>query len=329
LADDNSSNETHTPRDRQKPSWVSRCISQVKSYRHQRRTEKYHESATDRSARGTARATWAIAVLTLVTIGVGVSQYIIFSRQLDEMRATRESSDSAMAAQLKVMADQLNQMDIGQRPWVRLTKVIPLYLLVQETGIIIGLEYHAKNIGHSPAEGVYTTGKVFPELLLTDQNTAARAVCESSRAIFEDNPYGKNLEHLQSIVFPNEERQIKQVGGLIIRTDEIIQSKIRGIELQYKESIPYIGEEQAAAKRERELAELKTNPIFSAFYIVGCIIYAYRSGSALGKTAYVLDISRPCAESPVGKCAFEVSGHRDYEGGEMRVSEYNRDLLAE
>jgi hypothetical protein len=195
--------------------------------------------------------------------------------------------------------------------------------------VIVDLEFRAKNVGHSPAEGVYATGKVFPDLSLTEQNAAARAVCDGSRAIFEDNPYGKNLEHLQSIVFPNEERQIKEVGSLIVRTNEIIRSKIRGIEFQYKGSIPFIGEEQAASKSEEALAELRAKPIFSAFYFVGCIVYAYRSGSAIGKTAFVLDIVRPCAESPVGQCAFDVSNPGHYRADEMRVNEYNRDLLAE
>jgi hypothetical protein len=249
--------------------------------------------------------------------------------QLNEMRTAREGSDKTTADQLKLMRDQLNQMDIGQRPWVRLTAANPLYMIVQDSGVIIDLDFRAKNVGHSPAEGVYTTGKVFPDLSLTEQNTAARAVCKESRAIFEDNPYGKNLEHLQSLVFPNEERQIQEVGGLVIRADEIIGSKIRGIEVQYKGSIPYIGEEQAASRREEALAELKTKPVFSAFYIVGCIVYAYRSGSTFGETAFVPDIFRPCAESPAGKCAFDVSRPRDYRADEMQVKEYNRDLLAQ
>jgi hypothetical protein len=140
--------------------------------------------------------------------------------------------------------------------------------------------------------------------------------------------YGKNLEHLQSIVFSNEERKIQEIGGLIVRIDEIIQSKLREIDFQYASSIPLIGEEQAKARRENALMELKTKPMFSAFYVVECIVYAYRSGVSYGKTAFVLNILRPCTESRWG-CAFEVSRHRDYEADEMQVKEDNRDLLAE
>jgi hypothetical protein len=53
------------------------------------------------------------------------------------------------------------------------------------------------------------------------------------------------------------------------------------------------------------------------------------AGVPFGKTAFVLDIFRPCTESPVGECAFEVSRRRDYEADEIKVKEYNRDLLAE
>jgi hypothetical protein len=50
-----------------------------------RRAEKAKLAPADRAALSTARATWAIAILTLVTIGVGVSQFVIFNRQLNVM----------------------------------------------------------------------------------------------------------------------------------------------------------------------------------------------------------------------------------------------------
>jgi hypothetical protein len=124
-------------------------------------------------------------------------------------------------------------------------------------------------------------------------------------------------------------KSVEEIGGLTASMKEIITSKVHGIDFQYAESIPYIGKEQAEARRERDLTNLKTKPMSSGFYIVGCIVYAYRSGSAFGKTAFVLDIFRPCTESPVGECSFEVSRRRDYEANEIQVKEYNRDLLAE
>jgi hypothetical protein len=57
--------------------------------------KRKQESPTDRAARSTARATWAIAVLTLVTIAVGISQYVTFDRQLTVMQDQLDSMNRA------------------------------------------------------------------------------------------------------------------------------------------------------------------------------------------------------------------------------------------
>lgn len=85
MTDRDGANDSATPRQPKKPTWISRSIGGIEGYRKKRRTEKYHESAADWASRSTARATWMIAALTATTIGVGVSQYIIFSRQLTAM----------------------------------------------------------------------------------------------------------------------------------------------------------------------------------------------------------------------------------------------------
>jgi hypothetical protein len=110
LANEDGGNQPDSPGDRPKPNRIARRVSEFKRYRDKRRAEKYHESATDKASRSTSRATWAIAVFTLATIGVGISQYIIFSRQLNEMRATREEGDRSFAAQLAVMQTQADAM---------------------------------------------------------------------------------------------------------------------------------------------------------------------------------------------------------------------------
>jgi len=79
----------------QEAGWITRHINGYKRRLQTRRAEEQHESPVDRASRSTARATWLIAVLTLAMAGVGVSQYLILSGQLEEMRATRESGDRA------------------------------------------------------------------------------------------------------------------------------------------------------------------------------------------------------------------------------------------
>jgi hypothetical protein len=110
LADQDSRDQPHAPGGAEKPRRIARGIAAIESHLEKRRSEKKQQTATDRAARSTARATWAIAILTAATICVGISQYVIFSRQLGEMRATREGGDTSFAAQLAVMQAQANAM---------------------------------------------------------------------------------------------------------------------------------------------------------------------------------------------------------------------------
>ena len=53
-----------------------------------------------------------------------------------------------------------------------------------------------------------------------------------------------------------------------------------------------------------------------------------RGGNALGQTAFILDVDRRCAESPVGKCSFVVSGPREYGAEEVTGTQVRRGLFA-
>jgi hypothetical protein len=85
LNDANGRDDPQGDRARNNPTRIARCIDAIHRFFEKRRIEKYHESAADRASRSTARATWMIAALTVATICVGVSQYIIFDRQLAAM----------------------------------------------------------------------------------------------------------------------------------------------------------------------------------------------------------------------------------------------------
>jgi hypothetical protein len=86
LNDQQGAPDTQRPTDPPKPSWLSRAVGNVRRYREHRRAEKKKHAPADRAAISTARATWFIAVLTLVTAGAAISQYIIFDRQLKVMQ---------------------------------------------------------------------------------------------------------------------------------------------------------------------------------------------------------------------------------------------------
>jgi hypothetical protein len=203
-----------------------------------------------------------------------------------------------MHDQLRIMSDQLDQMDIAQRPWIRLSKVIPVGLSVTEAGVIIDVDLHAKNIGHSPAETVYATGRTFSDMSLTQALPAARAICN-------EDP-GKHLEFDQSMIFPDEDRDI-QDNTFTIGIQEIKNRWVARITSQYPEA---------------RWKELLANPVFSSFTVIGCIIYSYRDRSASGQTAFAFDVAKSC-EPDIGpfKCAFDASHPAKYRADDMLITE--------
>jgi hypothetical protein len=211
-----------------------------------------------------------------------------------------------MHGQLRIMSEQLEQMDIAQRPWIRLSKVVPLSVSVWEAGVVINLDLHAKNIGHSPAETVYATGRAFSDMSLTEVTSAARAAC--------DEDPSKHLEFDQSMIFPAEDRHI-QSSPFIIGNQEI---KNRWMERIIEE---YTGE-----ARRQQLAQ----PIRTSFTVIGCIIYSYRDRSAAGQTAFALDIHRSC-EIDLGRypmCSFDVSHLAEYPADDLVITESFTGLFA-
>lgn len=101
--------------------WIARTINGISGYLRDRRSQKDNETATDRAARRTANATWAIAILTAATIAVGISQYRIFHRQLREMeKAYGPLQTSADAAKIAAEASQRTLESI-ERPIVSFT----------------------------------------------------------------------------------------------------------------------------------------------------------------------------------------------------------------
>jgi hypothetical protein len=92
------------------------------------RAERNKRPVMDRAAESTARATWIIALLTIATIAVGISQYVIFGRQLD------------------VMENQLRQMNNTARPFIYL-KSIDTIVESEKNDKLIKWKYTWRNNG--------------------------------------------------------------------------------------------------------------------------------------------------------------------------------------
>jgi hypothetical protein len=220
-----------------------------------------------------------------------------------------------MHEQLRIMSDQLDQMDIAQRPWLTLSRATPTNVIVMEAGVIIALDLRARNIGHSPAEMASAWGKAYPSLSITEESDTAKKVCKDA--------FGQNLEFLKIMILPDEDLPIED-HDFLIGMQEILKDRIHRLDYQYAGRIAMFGKEEADAIRDEEMAQ----PLSSTFTIVGCITYSYRGGNALGQTAFILDVDRPCPESPVGKCTFDVSRPKKYGAKDVMGTEVRRGLFA-
>jgi hypothetical protein len=80
-------------------------IEQKKSKTHQQRAEQRRNASVDRAVRGTARATWVIAIVGTIALSLGILQYIVLKGQLDEMKAAGDQTERAIAATNR-LADQ-------------------------------------------------------------------------------------------------------------------------------------------------------------------------------------------------------------------------------
>jgi hypothetical protein len=206
LADQESDGQADSPSAQNKPSWIARRVSGMKRYREQHRTERYHESAADRASRSTARATWMIAVLTVATIGVGFSQYIIFNRQLD------------------IMADD-------KRPWlgvnISLSRPVTLSDWNGTRQIQVDLKFDIKNYGESPATNITIESPLVlhpGNVRRAELDVPQEAACRKARSDADSNLIGGppafpanpiTLEQSRGVPFPDQDTTLFAVLGCI------------------------------------------------------------------------------------------------------------------
>jgi hypothetical protein len=133
LNDQSSGDRADPPANKFLFTGVKGGIQKIKVHFQSHRTKKKNETAQDRASRRTADATVAIAILTAVTIAVGISQYVIFGRQLDVM-------------------------ENDKRPWLSANVSLDRYVAITEwsesRGIDVPLKFALKNYGQVPAVNI-------------------------------------------------------------------------------------------------------------------------------------------------------------------------------
>ncbi len=192
---------------------------------------------------------------------VGVSQYVIFNGQLDEMRRTREA---------------------GDRPWVMLTEFKPASLSSDdEAGIMLWVNISAKNIGHSPAQNVSVSGKLLIHDLDPPSNEAVVSVCHGPRS-------GSFIIPGQ-VLFPDQTQDIN--GGIAhafwIEAERVWKARAARINSarDYNSSVKMPDRAQVWAD------ELSKFPFHAALSLVGCINYRSSDNVTLYQTSFMFDIS--------------------------------------
>lgn len=161
----NPSDSTKAPVPNGKRDWLVWVLTYPQRYLQQRRADRQKENATDRAARSTARATWAIAALTIAMIGIGALQW-----------STLHDTDKSIAGQLR-------EMQAEQRPWVYATEVkIAGRIVLADGRYVLPLKITATNTGHLPAFFVqYKTGAAPLRIGGPSTHTVKNDVCDDYR----------------------------------------------------------------------------------------------------------------------------------------------------
>lgn len=307
LVDSSGSNQSQPPGRPSNPSWPVSLLRKIQGQLEKRRAKQKQEAPADRAAKSTARATWAIAALTLAAIAVGVSQYVIFNRQLDEMRRTREGGDESMAAQIRIMQDQAKAMQTqaevsrqallaSDRPWLQVAGFNVERLQTDQQNVYTWTDLKLRNVGHSPALDIHIAPVLMPSLSVTEEAAEVVRICREAKT--------RSYSFYNSVVFPGEDRTYFPNETLFDLDIASIQrrkeAKVKDQRVQQRDMLGD-GPAEAEAQRVMDL------PLRDGLTLLGCVTYKSATGGDVHATSFGLDLLRSCPEGPIKMCAFEFS----------------------
>ena len=208
MTDSGGGNDATQPSRRYQPSWIAKRVEQVKEQLQKRRADKEKESPTDRASRSTARATWAIAFLTIAMAVVGALQW-----------STLHDTDQSIKRQLSVME---NQFVGAERPWLAVS-MTPIGDFDVKDGMgSLRVSLKIKNTGHTPAISVWVlTDGYFPstveEIIANQESRCSFAPFSPSKRFGETIFPNEELVEETNVFFPPEEIQkgresLKDIG---------------------------------------------------------------------------------------------------------------------
>ena len=219
--------------------------------------------------------------MTVATIFVGVSQFIIYRGQLDEMRATRAGGDKSTADQLNVMLGQLNQMNLAQRPWIKLEKIEPTSLSSDDAyGISFWAKVIVSNVGHSPAQNVSVTADLLIRDFDLSSDEGMKAACrkgDTGSWIIPGRP-----------IFPG---QTQAVDGDVSTSWDIDIDRVRNARFARINRMYNAKAAKGDTVKARAYADASAQfPFFAPIALVGCINYRSPDNKLLYQTSFMFDL---------------------------------------
>jgi hypothetical protein len=254
LQHEEASNSSQSQRRDNNQNCISRPVDDLQRCFHKCPADNENLTPADRAANSTARATWAIALLTVATILVGISQYLTFDHQLT------------------VMQGQLDASVADQRAWLKIS-ASPISLKFDTNSGAATVQYglHVTNVGHSVAVGARIEAKaivipfhnVFSTLSKSQESFCADSIANKATENMDDQNMGITL-------FPNEnypQEDIFYGGSTTFTRSEIL------------DSAPI---------------DVNSGQKIDSFvpYLIGCVTYRLSLTNKRHQTGFIYEISR-------------------------------------
>ncbi len=245
--------------------------------------ERRRNVSKDELDRSMVNWTRAVAVFTaFLALLAGLQAWIIWG-QWGEMKAAREGGDKSFADQIAVMQGQLNQMNLAQRPWVKLESSQPDSLTSDDAyGVSFWAKVVVSNVGHSPAQNVSVTADLLIRDFDPSINEGMKAACQKGDTdswIIPGQP-----------IFPGQTQTINGDGltSWIIDIHRIRNARLGRINNTFNNKAA-TGDTMRAAAWANEIAKF---PFFAPIALVGCINYRSPDNRILYQTRVCRQLSQ-------------------------------------
>jgi hypothetical protein len=249
-------------------------------------------------------ATVLFAALAVITAWLQANEA---SRQADEARRQADIAQEALVEARRQADIAQEALVAADRPWVKVVGLSDVSITVHEHMVTLFAKVNVTNTGHSPAQGTFVKTKLLANASMDESTQAATALC---RGFIEGEYIGPTYE----LIFPDEDRVLLDTTG--IDMNSIIRKRHEEIQELFELNRSTYGNKKAEEFR----AQAAAAPPSAYFDLIGCINYEVPIGHAIGQTAFAYGVYKAC-EGPTGRCAFDMTKPKVFEGKDLKIRE--------